>query len=238
MRRTLKFILAETNIKLSKNRTYNFSLLTGALYNRWPRVLFLAKCYNLNLLKDKFFYSICMLNRNRDLDYIKRLALDFEYGGFVLKDRETLFQHKTYDKNGDLMLGENMYDTMDEYFIPPQVLDSYIHIVLETSPIAPSLTEKMFKPIIAGLPFVWHGCQNILPYLESLGFKRYSYIDYSFDSDPNPNQRLNLLVKEIQRLNKMDLKMLTYMNRKTSKHNQKVFESISKDYNDLWDQLK
>jgi len=85
---------------------------------------------------------------------------------------------------------------------------------------------------------VWHGHQDILPYLESLGFKRYSHIDYSFDSDPNPARRLELLVKEVQRLNKMDLKMLAYTNRKISKHNQQVFKSICKDYNDLWDQLK
>ena len=238
MRRTLRFILANTSLNLSNNRSHNFSLLTGALYNRRHRVLFLSKCYNLNLLKDNFFYSICMLNRDRDLDYIKQVSVDFKYGGLAVKNREKLFQHKTYDKNGELMLGANMYDTMDEYFIPPQVLDSYIHIVLETTPFAPSLTEKIFKPIAAGLPFVWHGCQNILPYLESLGFKKYSYIDYSFDSDPDPDQRLNLLIKEVQRLNKVDLQMLVHTNKKTAEHNQQVFESISKDYNDLWKHLK
>ena len=127
---------------------------------------------------------------------------------------------------------------MDEYFIPPQVLDSYVHIVLETVSWGPSLTEKIFKPIVAGLPFVWHGYKNILPYLESLGFKRYNYIDYSFDSDPDPLKRLELLIKEVQRLNKMDLRMLAYTNRKISKHNQQVFKSICKDYNDLWEHLE
>jgi len=243
-RRTLSFVISGTKndpdkIVLSKNRKYNFSLLTGALYTRCHRVLFLAKCNHLNLLDDKFFYSVCALNEKRDLDYIKELTKEYEtYGPYIETDK-SIFKHRTYDKDGKLMIGEKtIYTELEEHFIPPQVLDSYVHIVLETVHWSPTLTEKIFKPIVAGLPFVWHGHQDILPYLESLGFKRYSHIDYSFDSDPDPTRRLELLVKEVQRLNKMDLKMLAYTNRKISKHNQQVFKSICKDYNDLWDQLK
>jgi len=244
MRRTLGFMLSGTEndpdtIVLSKSRTYNFSLLTGALYTRWSRVLFLSKCNHLNLLDDKFFYSVCTLNEERDLGYINQLADEFEDYKPYIEASKPIFKHRTYDRYGELITGTtNIYDTMDEYFIPPQVLDSYVHIVLETVNWGPSLTEKIFKPIVAGLPFVWHGCQNILPYLESLGFKRYNHIDYSFDSDPDPYRRLDLLIKEVQRLNKMDLKMLAYTSRKTSKHNQQVFKSICKDYNDLWEHLK
>jgi len=251
MRRTLKFMVAGTindpdNIKLSKDRSYNFSLLTGTLYNRWSRVVFLAKCHDLNLLNDKFFYSIYMIDKKRDLNYIahenavhyiKNATNDPKLVDEV-KAAKKIFQHRTFDKNGNLITGRDMYQTMEEYFIPPQVLDSYVHIVLETGSYAPSLTEKIFKPIVAGLPFIWHGYQNILPYLESLGFKRYNYIDYSFDSDPDPVERMNLLIKEVQRLNKTDLRMLAYTNRKISKHNQEVFKSICKDYNDLWCHLE
>jgi hypothetical protein len=243
-RRTLSFMISGTKndsdqIKLSKNRKYNFSLLTGALYTRWHRVLFLAKCNHLNLLDDKFFYSVCALNEKRDLDYIKELTKEYEtYGPYIEADK-SIFKHRTYDKDGKLMTSdETIYDNIEEYFTPPQVLDSYVHIVLETVHWAPTLTEKIFKPIVAGLPFVWHGHQDILPYLESLGFKRYSHIDYSFDSNPNPLTRLELLIKEVQRLNKMDLKMLAYTNRKISKHNQQVFKSICKDYGELWEKLK
>lgn len=243
-RRTLGFTIAGTkndpdNIQLLKNRTHNFSLLTGALYTRWSRVLFLSKCNHLNLLDDKFFYSVCTLNNERDLEYITELAVEFpEYAPYI-EASKSIFKHRTYDKNGKLMIGKKtIYNDMEEYFIPPQVLDSYVHIVLETTHWSPTLTEKIFKPIVAGLPFVWHGHQDILPYLESLGFKRYSNINYSFDSDPDPLKRLELLIQEVQRLNKMDLKMLAYTNRKISKHNQQVFKSICKDYNDLWSHLK
>lgn len=244
MRRTLSFMLSGTendpdNIVLSKNRTYNFSLLTGALYTRWHRILFLAKCNHLNLLDDKFFYSICTLNKERDLDYINQMAEQFEDYKPYIEASKSIFKHRIYDKDGKLMTSEEtIYDNIEEYFTPPQVLDSYVHIVLETVHWSPTLTEKIFKPIVAGLPFVWHGCKNILPYLESLGFKRYSHINYSFDSDPDPLTRLELLIKEVQRLNKLDLRMLAYTNRKISKHNQQVFKSICKDYNDLWELLK
>jgi hypothetical protein len=187
-----------------------------------------------------------MLNRERDLNYIahenavhyiKNATNDLKLVDEV-KAAEKIFQHRTFDKSGNLITGPDIYETMEEYFIPPQVLDSYVHIVLETGSYAPSLTEKIFKPIVAGLPFIWHVHQDILPYLESLGFKRYNYIDYSFDSDPDPTERMNLLIKEIQRLNKIDLKMLAYTNKKISKHNQQVFKSICKDYNELWEQLE
>lgn len=244
LRRTLSFMILGTKndpdkIQLSKDRKYNFSLLTGALYTRWPRILFLAKCNHLNLLDDKFFYSVCTLDKKRDQQYIKEVADEFLTYKPYIEASENVFQHKTYDKHGRLITGKaTIYDDMEEYFIPPQVLDSYVHVVLETVHWGPTLTEKIFKPIAAGLPFVWHGCPNILLYLESLGFKRYSHIDYSFDSAPDPEKRLDLLIKEIQRLNKMDLKMLAYTNRKISKHNQQVFKSICKDYSELWCHLE
>ena len=251
MRRTLKLMVDDTindpnNIKLTKDRTHNFSLLTGTLYNRWHRVAFLANCHDLDLLDSKFFYTIYMPNRERDLYYIRH-ANDVNFikdidGDPKLHDKvkasEPIFQHKTYNKNGEIMVSADMYKTMDEYFIPPQVLDSYVHVVLETISYAPSVTEKLFKPIVAGLPFVWHGCQNILPYLESLGFKRYDGIDYSFDSHPDPSRRMDLLIEEVKRLSTINLKQLALSNDKTSKHNQHVFELISRDYNDLWKHLK
>ena len=244
LRRTLSFIISGTKndpdkIQLSKDRKYNFSLLTGALYTRWARILFLAKCNHLNLLDDKFFYSVCTLDKERDQEYIKEVADEYLTYKPYIEASENVFQHKTYDKDGRLITGKRtIYNDMEEFFIPPQVLDSYVHVVLETVHWSPTLTEKIFKPIVAGLPFVWHGHQDILPYLESLGFKRYSNIDYSFDSDPNPLTRLELLIKEVQRLNKMDLRMLAYTNRKISKHNQEVFKSVCKDYGELWELLK
>ena len=187
-----------------------------------------------------------MLNSKRDLNYITHqnavsyIKNETDDPTLInkVKAANKIFQHRTFDKNGAPITEGDIYQSMEEYFIPPQVLDSYVHIVLETGSYAPSLTEKIFKPIVAGLPFIWHGYQDILPYLESLGFKRYSYIDYSFDSHVDPTERMNLLIKEIQRLNKIDLKMLAYTNRKISKHNQEVFKSICKDYNDLWCHLE
>lgn len=239
IRRTLKSFTKDwiQPTSLPEERTYKFSLLTGAVYQRRNRVLFLSECYKQNLLTDKFFYSVCMLDEDRDLDYVQRIAIECS-NPFILKACDSVFKHKTYAVDGSLLKDVSIYDDRVEFFIPPQVLDSYIHIVLETVDHVPSVTEKIFKPIMAGLPFIWHGCPNLLPYLESLGFKRYSHIDYSFDCDPDPEKRLYLLIEEIQRLNKMDLKMIVQSNAEISKHNQQVFDLITRDYNDLWKHLK
>jgi hypothetical protein len=91
---------------------------------------------------------------------------------------------------------------------------------------------------MSGLIFLWHGSQNILPYLESIGFKRYTYIDYSFDAHPDPDVRLNMLIKEIQRLGKKDLATLNKLNQHIVEHNQKVFWKLAGNIDDLWTQLK
>ena len=243
MRRPLRHVIKNTindigNVSLSADRQHNFSLLTGTLRERWPRVLFLSKCHDLNLLDDKFFYSICMIDEANDLLDIQKEALLSDDKGIILEACKTIFKHKTYDAHGNLLIGETIYDNNTEYFTPPQVLDSYVNVVLETVDFSPSISEKIYKPLAMGLPFVWYGYPNILQYLESLGFKRYDYIDYSFDINESPQLRLDLLIAEIQRLSTLDLKTLTQASADISKHNQRVFDSISKDYNDLWKHLK
>ena len=225
---------------LPLDRTYNFSILAGSLHNRYYRCIFLARCKELGILDDKSFYTMVMNNREDDLKSIKDWFTDpyMPYRFIVLEQCDTLFYNKTYDRDGNALVNQTVYDNHVEFDVPKQVLDSYVHVVLETQFNSPSITEKIYKPLMVGLPFIWHGPQNVLPYLESLGYKRYKHINYSFDSHPDPTVRMDLLIREIQRLSKTDLRSLVESNQDISEYNRNHFWNTVTNYDDLWNQLR
>ncbi len=230
--------LNTTTFELPETRSYNFSLLTGQIKDRPYRSIFLARCFERQLLDDKFFYTMFFLNEESDIPFIKNEFKNTVYESIINQACDNIFKNYTVDTNGSTLQDKNIYDNMIEYTIPQQVLDSYINIVLETQIFSPCLTEKIYKPLMSGMLFLWHGPPNTLEYLESRGFKRYKYIDYSFDSHPVADTRLNLLVNEIQRLSKKDLKALTELNQPIIDHNKKRFWELASNMNVLWDQLK
>ena len=227
----------EPSFLLPQDRSYNFSLLAGALRDRPAKCLFLAKSKNLNVLDSKFFYTMLLQNKDDDLKSIQHMFEgDLNYD--IIADAcSSLFEDRTYDERGELLTGSTIYQGLVEFKVPPQVLDSYIHIVLETNDVCSFISEKLYKPLMIGLPFVWHGCKNILAYLESQGFRRYEGIDYSFDSHPDRLVRLDMLIAEIQRLNTVELKELVAKNQPILDHNRQQFWKISENFNDLWGQL-
>lgn len=72
------------------------------------------------------------------------------------------------------------------------------------------LSEKIWKPIAHGHPFILIGPYHSLRFLkETFGFKTFSpFIDESYDDEKNPNIRMELIKKEIKRLNSYSLEEL------------------------------
>jgi hypothetical protein len=63
------------------------------------------------------------------------------------------------------------------------------------------LTEKIFKPIVAKRPFILVGAPGSLAYLKSYGFQTFDrWIDESYDSEPDPVQRMDMIVAEVKKL--------------------------------------
>ena len=66
------------------------------------------------------------------------------------------------------------------------------------------ITEKTFKPIRIGMPFVTVANPGTLEYLKSLGFQTFSeWIDESYDGENNEDKKINTVVKEVVRFSKM-----------------------------------
>lgn len=75
------------------------------------------------------------------------------------------------------------------------------HISMTTSEDAIFITEKTYKAMMLKHPFIIAGFNNSLKTLQELGFKTFHpYIDESYDSIENDDQRLEAIVKEVERL--------------------------------------
>jgi hypothetical protein len=80
---------------------------------------------------------------------------------------------------------------------------TFISIVTETLVDDGTLffSEKIWKPIMVGHPFMIYGNQGSLKYLKSLGFKTFSnWIDESYDDEPDRDVRSTMIVNELEKL--------------------------------------
>jgi len=129
--------------------------------------------------------------------------------------------------------------------IPKQLLESYINIPLETYfSMSPFYTEKTFKPIVAGVPFIPLMAPKFIESFKRMGFEPYYNIfDYDFDDinsqecfdkntyfESNDFERISLIVDQVARLSKENnLKSLIKKDEEAILHNQQQIIKISND---------
>lgn len=113
--------------------------------------------------------------------------------------------------------------------------DSYCNIVLETHFDADQsdgafLTEKTFKAIKHGQPFVIVGPAGSLAALRSLGYYTFDYtIDNSYDEITNNTERWQAVIAAIQKIHSGDMKQWFYSCRAGIEHNQQLFVATKAD---------
>jgi hypothetical protein len=107
--------------------------------------------------------------------------------------------------------------------------DSYCHLVLETFFDADGsggafLTEKTFKPIRHGQPFVIFGTAHSLATLRRLGYKTYDqYIDNSYDTVTDNTERFIKLIDTVRNLSNQDLHAWFEQLAEDARYNQELF---------------
>lgn len=101
------------------------------------------------------------------------------------------------------------------------------------------ISEKIWKPIVVGHPFMILGNVNTLKYIKSLGFKTFDrWFDESYDDDPIHHKRVDIIVNEINKLRDKsveDLKLLREEMKETCVYNRNRFIEIIKDKYDYDD---
>ena len=81
--------------------------------------------------------------------------------------------------------------------------ESLLYLVTETVATGRRhhLTEKTFKPIAMGMPFVIVGTQGSLKYLRSYGFRTFSDLwDESYDDEPDDHKRIEKIARVLKQL--------------------------------------
>lgn len=96
-------------------------------------------------------------------------------------------------------------------FEPKHYTDSYCHLVLETFFDADGsngcfISEKVFKPIRHGQPFVVFGTHHTLATLRRLGYRTYDHaIDNSYDKIENNTERFRKIVDTVKNIRQQDM---------------------------------
>lgn len=128
--------------------------------------------------------------------------------------------------------------------VPTHYTNSYCHIVIETHFDADQsggsfLTEKTFKPIKHGQPFVIVGAPGTLQALKNLGYRTFDHvIDNSYDLETDNTRRWQMILTAIQQIQEQDPDLWFARCLDDVIHNQQHFLSSKKDrLNTLYDKL-
>lgn len=123
-----------------------------------------------------------------------------------------------------------------------EAADSLLYLVTETvaNGRRHHLTEKTFKPIALGMPFVLVSTAGSLQYLRSYGFKTFSdFWDESYDLEPNDQLRVEKIANLLQNLQQLTVSQrcdLYHAALPVIKHNWQHFYSGGFE-STLWNEL-
>lgn len=187
-----------------KERKHLASCLNGV-----PRKSRVDLFYSLKVTKNfnKMLYSIYPTNRGitdkeENIKYLKLSNSDLDRSivkNFLDQYGETGFNNfpndNGYDRGCDHSINHSAYT------------DCALNVITETSPDnAEFFTEKTWKPIYAKQFFVTFNRPFAIKTLKDLGIDVFDdIIDHSYDLEEDYEKRLDLLVKEIDRLLDVDL---------------------------------
>ena len=100
-------------------------------------------------------------------------------------------------------------------------------------------TEKTLKPIAMGHPFIMLSTKHFLKNLKGLGFKTFGdFIDESYDECDNVSDRIEIISKNLERLDMTESKKFYNDTRNICEHNQNHLMYLHGRYKfDLWKTL-
>jgi hypothetical protein len=119
--------------------------------------------------------------------------------------------------------------------VTDQYTDSYFSVFAESTVLHryAFITEKTWKPIIAGHSFLALASENHYDRLHQLGFKTFNgVIDESFVSSDNWEDREKQIVKEVERLIALDLDQVVRDSQKTLDYNINHFWKLWENYSE------
>ena len=172
-----------------------FEEMIGSKLDTVKLDFFQRQCDKMQNKKLSCEYRYISLNRRRDGH---RDAITNE-----LLNRHTDVSLVSYTSQG---LYIDIDETVNDLDIAPITYDAYLNVTNETSFTSDEMfiTEKTFKPISIGQPFIITGCAGTLSKLRELGYYTYSgLINEEYDTMEDPGDRMDAIIEELRRLTAM-----------------------------------
>ena len=153
-------------------------------------------------------------------------------------DIEAVFGNQSLPKNFKGETDHPMHSCWLSLF--DESAESLLYLVTETVATGRRhhLTEKTFKPIAIGMPFVIVGTQGSLKYLRSYGFQTFGDLwDESYDDEPDDHKRIEKIAQVLKHLETSDRQTIFESAHDIIQHNWNHFyhggfEAV------LWQELK
>jgi hypothetical protein len=213
-------------------------------YNRQPRHhrIILA----VELLKNKLFNK-GLISLNNFFIHQNDIKEDVEHYNYLMDNTPFVIDSKYgLDYNLAINITKKDYEK------------TFISLITETLVDNGTLffSEKIWKPIMVGHPFILYGCQGSLKYLKSLGYKTFDrWIDESYDDEPERNNRCRMIVNELNKFSTKPIDELHLIRKEMNEicaHNQAQFKinylkkyggnesnlEIRNIFNEVWKSLK
>jgi hypothetical protein len=205
---------ADYAAKWSTNRPYKFLFLNGR-----------GRPHRKDLLKrlDPLLPEAIWTNLDSAAGPVQVLPAEYEFDFY--KKNSNLESDQGYVK---YELFNN--DWGEIYLYDKPYLDTHFSLVTETVFDYPYSfrTEKIWKPVCIGHPFIAVANQGFYKDFQNLGFKTFgNLIDESFDTLDNNDQRLERIAQEVEWLCKQDLAKFTEEAYNVCKYNQEHLAEMS-----------
>jgi len=212
------------NIPLNKNKSHKFHLPIRRLRHSRATLLEKLFLYDNNFIDNNLIsFDLTILENTEDFKVFCEY-LDTNFINYMLNKKQKFI---------DITHIEKIHGYGSEF--PEVYINSYFTIVSETLFRANCnyITEKTFKPIAHGHPFIMYGRPYTLKYLKEIGFKTFDpYINESYDLIEDNEIRFEMIVNEIKRLNELSIIELDKMIEDVTDiliHNQNHLISFSKE---------
>jgi hypothetical protein len=193
----------------------------------------------LNHINDKKNYKLCynfVCFNNQPHDhrclFVDKLAkYDLIKNNIVTWHNNNDYNFKYFDKK-IRKLNDN-FSIENGYNIPVEYKSSFCNIVTENTTDIINFTEKTGKPLLLKKPFLLFGAPGTHKFLkENLTIEFYDEVfDYNFDTVSNDNQRAELIVQNLKKLNEIDLNDVSENLLEKLEHNKQQILKIANNFN-------
>jgi hypothetical protein len=224
--KNINFIFGSADINFYKNLTEKFNVYLWYNYFLY-RSFDTVDCDNIKegVTPSKLFISLnnrAHKHRCLMIDLISKKGLLDQ--GIVSWHHADFASYKwKYWRPQHLKLGDSFEKTGHQHCLPQQFNDAFLNLVSESTIETIFVTEKTWHPILISKPFLVVGGVGFHKFLERKGFKLYDEIfDYSFDSEPNLEKRIDMILDQIDQLKGKDLHSLYLSIKKKLNYNKNL----------------